>query len=457
MKKNTLFLFIYISCIFFAENIFYIKNDGNTINLGEVDKPHFRNNEKIFVNNNKYYIKGEESREIKEVITKAVMSSTGYFNTMKIDEFISEIPAGGYMVTNYETGTGEVIHGLKIFSGFDEITPDRYLSYLVIKGGEVFYTDDVLSFSESEKLNIKNINFENLEQIRNRYFKDKKGVYYFNNKNFLKIKNSDVNSFEVLSENYAKDKNNIYYKNKILKGADTNSVHNLKLSNKFEPEVFNLIYDKTGVYFKGNKVSGIEGNKKSNIILSDNIDRIDGIIFKDSKKIYLFTDELGSASLKILDIPLNAKYSGLIFDDEDYLYDPYLNSKIPKSSDFRWITKDIYFNNGRVYFISPMLGITEENFDKDTFQLVYESSFNKVVRDKNSYYIYSGDTSKWDFYKSGYESLKLLDNAKNIGGNIFYDSSSGKYYIIKNTGDVTEINGIKHISKILGESYIIGN
>lgn len=462
MKKNALFLFLYISFVFFAESIFYIGNDGNTINLEEVDNPHFINNERIFVNKNKYYIEGEESSEVKEAVTKAVTSSKICINSVELDEFISEcmkidkfnsvIPSGKYTVINYKTGIGEEIEGLKIFSGFDEIIPDKYLSYLIIKDGELLYTDDVINLSESEKINIKNINFENLEQIGNRYFKDKKSVYYFNNEKFLKIKNSDLNSFEVLSENNAKDKNNVYYKNRILKGADTKSLHNLKLYGKFEFEVFNLVYNKTEVYFEGDKIKCIEGNRMVNAILNGNIDIIDGKIFKDSKKIYLF-----NGNIKTLDIPINARYSGLIFDDENYLYDPYLNNKIPKSSDFKWISKDIYFNNESVYFISPMMGITKEDFDKDTFQLVYDSSFYKIARDKNFYYVYSGDNSTWGFYKPDYEKFKLLDDTKNIGDNIFYNSLNNKYYIIKYPDEIVEIKGIKHISEILGKSYVIGN
>ena len=56
------------------------------------------------------------------------------------------------------------------------------------------------------------------------------------------------------------------------------------------------------------------------------------------------------------------------------------------------------------------------------------------------------------------EKIKLLDSTENISGNLFYNSAVKKYYFISDlyNGEVTELTGIKNVSGILLDSYIIG-
>ena len=100
----------------------------------------------------------------------------------------------------------------------------------------------------------------------------------------------------------------------------------------------------------------------------------------------------------------------------------------------------------------------EQKYDSDTFRLVYENGYEKLTSDKNGYYLYSGDSTGWQFTEVKNEKIKLLDDTENIKGNLFYNSISKKYYFLSNPyrGNVTELTGIKNVSEILPGSYIIG-
>ena len=183
-------------------------------------------------------------------------------------------------------------------------------------------------------------------------------------------------------------------------------------------------------------------------------------IFKDENQTYIFREYEPEIKIEKRNIPVNAKYTEWILDDESYYYDPYLDVKTAKSEDFEWLDNGNLFRNGKkIYLISPIYGITEQKYDSDTFRLIYNDRYNnKIASDKNGYYLYSGDTTGWQFREIKNEKIKLLDSTENISGNLFYNSAVKKYYFISDlyNGEVTELTGIKNVSGVLLDSYIIG-
>lgn len=183
-------------------------------------------------------------------------------------------------------------------------------------------------------------------------------------------------------------------------------------------------------------------------------------IFKDENQTYIFHEYEPEIKIEKRNIPVNAKYTEWILDDENYYYDPYLDMKTAKSKDFEWLDNgNLFRNSGKIYLISPMFGIIEQKYDSDTFRLVYNDRYNnKIASDKNGYYLYSGETTGWQFREIKNEKIKLLDSTENINGNLFYNSAVKKYYFISDLyrGEVTELTGIKNIRGVLLESYTIG-
>ena len=111
------------------------------------------------------------------------------------------------------------------FNNFEEITNYPY----VFKDKNAVYTlntdDDktvtVFSFEKNDyKLNkLNNINPKKFDMIEFNYFKDDKNIFYFSDKEKImkKIENADVESFEVLNDDYSKDKNSKYYHGERIK------------------------------------------------------------------------------------------------------------------------------------------------------------------------------------------------------------------------------------------------
>ena len=111
------------------------------------------------------------------------------------------------------------------FNNFEEITNYPY----VFKDKNSVYTlntdDDktvtVFSFEKNDyKLNkLNNINPKKFDMIEFNYFKDDKNIFYFSDKEKImkKIENADVESFEVLDDDYSKDKNSKYYHGERIK------------------------------------------------------------------------------------------------------------------------------------------------------------------------------------------------------------------------------------------------
>ena len=148
-----------------------------------------------------------------------------------------------------------------------------------------------ISLNGDQQIKADNIDIKTLSQIGGRYFKDKNGIYYFNQTAFEKINNVDEKSFIILSETYAKDVKNVYDSGKILKGADSESFGMVKVNYTWEPPVIPLGYDKNGIY--------LEGKKISNIKLSGKVEQVDGIEFRDSKNNYVFLQDPISDAGKI--------------------------------------------------------------------------------------------------------------------------------------------------------------
>ena len=461
MKKGYIFL-AFIVCIWssLSENVYYVGKDGTVLNLGKSESTHAVKERNMLENGGKFYINGKENAAEGEKYKAAVMSSTMYILKEKIsDEVWTSEPEGSYAVRTYDTDNPYVIlKNLKIFSGLDEnIIPGKYSGYLILKNEKMYHTDSPDSFSEEERVNIGNIDTVSIKQIGNNYFKDKNGIYsyvyeYFSAQSkFLKIKGADEKTFQVLDENYARDRKNIYYKNKTLKIKDTEGFRLLKLWNP-EPEVFVIGYSKDGIYYKGKKISSTALQGKAEVIGKT--------IFKDENQTYIFREYEPEIKIEKRNIPVNAKYTEWILDDESYYYDPYLDVKTAKSEDFEWLDNGNLFRNGKkIYLISPIYGITEQKYDSDTFRLIYNDRYNnKIASDKNGYYLYSGDTTGWQFREIKNEKIKLLDSTENISGNLFYNSAVKKYYFISDlyNGEVTELTGIKNVSGVLLDSYIIG-
>lgn len=469
MKKSFIFL---ISVLWvwniFGENIYYIEKNGTILNLGKNEEAYFDKDRRVLINGEKYYKDGKENKAEGEKIKQSILKSTGYIMVEKITDEVWVSTNNSYVIRSFDPDDPfQILTDLKIFGGLNEVIfPDKYFGYLVIKDNKVYYPDDVTSLGDEARLNTGNIDLSSLEQIENNYFKDKNGIYTFDldyyyqyeseGKNpdrgsFKKIKNADIKSFQVLSENYAKDEKNVYYKDKVIKVKDTDGFQILKLWNT-EPSVFIIGYSRDGIYFDGKKISGIA--------LEGKAEAAGQTIFKDNKQMYIFREyENSKMVIEKRNIPVTARYTGWIFDDDKYLYDPYLDDRIPKTKDFEWMDKgNLFRNNGKIYLISPMFGIMEQEYDSDTFRLVYKDNFTKIASDKNGYYIYSGDSTGWRFQKTDDEKIKLLNNTENIMEKVFYNPEHKKYYFLLNPymGEVIELTGIKQVSKVQGEYYITG-
>ena len=111
------------------------------------------------------------------------------------------------------------------FNSFEEITNYPY----VFKDKNTVYTlntdDDkiatVFNFRGIDyKINeLSDTNPNTFEMLEPNYFKDKKNVYYFSDKEKMikKIKNADIKSFEIMNDDYAKDKNGEYYRGEKIR------------------------------------------------------------------------------------------------------------------------------------------------------------------------------------------------------------------------------------------------
>jgi hypothetical protein len=468
MKKIYIFLAFIICCWgIFSDNVYYIEKDGTVLNLGKNENARFIENREVLENGEKFYKNGREDKEAEEKIRQSTENSKKYFFDKKISDEVWASAMDTYIVTTYDIDEPyKILEDVKIFGGLNGgIIPEKYLGYLVLKDSKVYHTDNVLYLSDEETVNAENIDLESLEQKGNNYFKDKNGIYsfdlnfYFDGENenikgssFKKVKNADAGSFQVLTENYAKDSKNIYYKDKKLSVKDVQGFQSLKLWTP-EPDVLTIGYSKDGIYYEGKKISSI--------VLKGKAEIIGKTIFKDDNQVYI-AREYHDSKLRIekRDIPVNAEYTGWILDDEKYLYDPYLNGKIEKDKDFKWLDEgNLFQNNEKIYFISPMFGITEQKYNSKTFRLVYEDNFTIIAEDKNGYYVYGGDSTGWQFEDIKNEKISLLNDAENVTGKLFYNKKNKKYYFLLNPykGEITELTGIKHVSEVLGNSYIIGN
>ena len=462
MKKGYVFL-AFILCIWsgFSENVYYVEKDGTILNLGKSQNTYVIKERNMLGNNGKFYVKGKGNREEELKYRAAMMSSTGYIFTKEISDEVSESHSvGSYVVRTYDTDKPFVVlKDLKIFGGLDQnMIPDKYSGYLVLKDGKMYHTDNVTLFSEEERVPTDNIDLETIEQIGNNYFKDKNGIYsyaYFGGSHegaeFQKVEGADEKTFQVLDENYAKDGKNVYYRSKALKVKDIKGFRILKLWDT-EPEVFVIGYSKDGIFYDGEKISSTALKGKAEVIGKT--------IFKDENQVYIFREyEDSKAKIERRSIPVNAKYTKWILDDEKYYYDPYLDVKTDKSKDFKWLDDgNLFRNNGKIYFISPMYGIVEQKYDSDTFRLVYEDRFDKIISDKNGYYLYSGESTAWQLVPIKNDKIKLLDNTENVKENLFYNSVNKKYYLLLDSynGNVAELTGITKVSDVLLDSYIIG-
>lgn len=124
---------------------------------------------------------------------------------------------------------------------------------------------------------IKGINTKTFKLVGSGEFvvKDDKGVYYFVNREMKKLQNADSNTFEEVSKNeYYRDKNGVYYYDEYegtmikLKGADPKT---------FEGISYTLGKDKNTIYKKENRLSGID---------PATFEEIDAAFTKDKNNIY---------------------------------------------------------------------------------------------------------------------------------------------------------------------------
>ena len=124
---------------------------------------------------------------------------------------------------------------------------------------------------------IKGINTKTFKLVGSGEFvvKDDKGVYYFVNREMKKLQNADFNTFEEVSKNeYYRDKNGVYYYDEYegtmikLKGADPKT---------FEGISYTLGKDKNAIYKKENRLSGID---------PATFEEIDAAFTKDKNNIY---------------------------------------------------------------------------------------------------------------------------------------------------------------------------
>ena len=463
MKKIILFLVsIFLITMVSAEtkeSLFHVDNNGKVTNLGVVKD--LKDLENGYLQNGEYFYKNGTK------LTKESYNHEISKKKLGSDLFEDE--------KYYYIGAKKIEKkdGVKLFSGMGEASPDEYFSFILVDNNKI-------SLNGDQQIKADNIDIKTLSQIGGRYFKDKNGIYYFNQTAFEKINNVDEKSFIILSETYAKDVKNVYDSGKILKGADSESFGMVKVNYTWEPPVIPLGYDKNGIY--------LEGKKISNIKLSGKVEQVDGIEFRDSKNNYVFLQDPISDAGKIEKslAPRDSQYrGGLIHEDNNYVY--LLKSKILKNSDFKWLTKnDMYINNGKIYFVGPFSGQKELNFDLLTFKVLYESKDGsyKIVKDKNGFYEenleYSSEDSGIGFKKleENYEYVQekgvwvsmtgrmmvdepeymVIIRSENFGNNFYYDPASKKYFyiLLEYAANAHELSGIKQISKTFENGYFVG-
>ena len=203
---------------------------------------------------NIYYNKNEKLKKIEDVNFKSfgILEENSYFGKDKNNIYykgdkLEKIDRNSFRVLNesYDNSIIKDKNGIYIltkessiktikidkniknidFNNFEEITNYPY----VFKDKNAVYTlntdDDktvtVFSFEKNDyKLNkLNNINPKKFDMIEFNYFKDDKNIFYFSDKEKImkKIENADVESFEVLNDDYSKDKNSKYYHGERIK------------------------------------------------------------------------------------------------------------------------------------------------------------------------------------------------------------------------------------------------
>ena len=442
-----------------TENLYYAGESG-TINLGMAEKSEntdleskdgYYNYKKYFRNGNKYYKNGEKIDEEvyrREVIKK--LDGSGEYRELAYDVYEDR---DFYYIEDKKIDKKS---GIKVFGNLDEIFQDSYTNYIILKDGKL------LEYGE-EEINADNIDLKTLEQIGSWYFKDKNGAYYLEyikqkskdgdeyKLEFVKLKGIKPEDVKVLGEEYFKDKNSIYYGAKKLNGSDAGSAGILKLNSITEPGIDTLVYDKTGFYFQGEKISDIKTTGK--------VEKLRGMSFKDEKMIYYLASDFETDKIiveKEPEIPVNVQMKGLLYEDEKYIYG--MNEPIEKKEDFRWIDDgNFYLNNGKIYFVSPFFGVTEQKADPETFRILYDG-YGIITEDKNRIYVFMGEVTSWDFKEDEKNLYRLLKDCEKLGNGFFYNHKT-KEYLYLNTGykeQIKKLRGIKKIDKALENGYFIG-
>ena len=203
-------------------NIYYNKN-GKLKKIEDVNFKSFgilEENSYFGKDKNNIYYKGDKLEKIDRNSFRVLNES--YDNSIIKDK------NGIYILTKESSiKTIKIDKNIKNidFNNFEEITNYPY----VFKDKNAVYTlntdDDktvtVFSFEKNDyKLNkLNNINPKKFDMIEFNYFKDDKNIFYFSDKEKImkKIENADVESFEVLNDDYSKDKNSKYYHGERIK------------------------------------------------------------------------------------------------------------------------------------------------------------------------------------------------------------------------------------------------
>ena len=203
-------------------NIYYNKN-GKLKKIEDVNFKSFgilEENSYFGKDKNNIYYKGDKLEKIDRNSFRVLNES--YDNSIIKDK------NGIYILTKESSiKTIKIDKNIKNidFNNFEEITNYPY----VFKDKNAVYTlntDDnkivtVFSFEENYyKLNkLNNINPKKFDMIEFNYFKDDKNIFYFSDKEKImkKIEKADIESFEVLNDDYSKDKNSKYYHGERIK------------------------------------------------------------------------------------------------------------------------------------------------------------------------------------------------------------------------------------------------
>jgi len=203
-------------------NIYYNKN-GKLKKIEDVNFKSFgipEENSYFGKDKNNIYYKGDKLEKIDRNSFRVLNES--YDNSIIKDK------NGIYILTKESSiKTIKIDKNIKNidFNNFEEITNYPY----VFKDKNAVYTlntdDDktvtVFSFEKNDyKLNkLNNINPKKFDMIEFNYFKDDKNIFYFSDKEKImkKIENADIESFEVLNDDYSKDKNSKYYHGERIK------------------------------------------------------------------------------------------------------------------------------------------------------------------------------------------------------------------------------------------------